>query len=483
MKSQIIFILIIIIAFGCTENPEETHLPVTQEVKGSLSKIAELTDQFLQSESKKGFSGAVMIFEDGKPIFQKGYGYTDVNQSIPIDENTLFDMGSITKTFTATAILKLEELGKLTTEDLITKYFEGVPKEKQEITLHHLLTHSSGLQGVIGHDYDAATTEDFLQKMWQSKLVFPIGEGYEYSNVGYSLLGMIIEKVSNEEYDSFLQKNIFQPAGMENTGYTTKGTEMQKVAHGINQKGEDWGNPKAKNWNGKSPFWHLKANGGLLTTSHDMGKWCEAILENKILQPATWKKQMNGYVNEGEDTFYGYGVVEFQKGKHYGHNGGNGIFRADWHFFPEKKSAFFVVSNSANVPLFQVSDDLLNIIMTEKLPRSMSLEMVDIKSFPANKAQHTADEFLKTIQSFNEKNVEKFIDEKFTKGMVERNSKEQLIKMFKQLENEFKGAELESIATAENFIELKLNGEMDMLKLNIEFLDGKIDRFGVQAGD
>lgn len=471
------------VAFGCTESPEATQLPYDKETKNSPSKVVELTHQFLKSETEKGFSGAVMIFENGKPSFQKGFGFTEVKQSIPIDENTLFDMGSITKTFTATAILKLEESGKLSTGDLITKYFKGVPKDKQSITLHHLLTHSSGLPGAIGHDYDASTTEDFLEKTWSSKLIFTVGEDYEYSNVGFSLLGMIIEKVSKEDYDSFLQKNIFQPAGMTNTGYTTDGMEKQKVAHGINKDGKDWGNPRTKNWNGKSPFWHLKSNGGILTTAHDMGKWCEAILENKILQPETWQKQMNGYVDEGGGSFYGYGVVEFQKGKHYGHNGGNGIFRADWHFFPEKKSALFIVSNAANVPLFQVSNDLLSIMMTEKLPKSMSLQQVNIIEFPTNEMQKNASDFIKNLQSFKAVNAETFIDEKFTKGIVERNTKERLMKMFQQLENEFKGAALKSIAEGDNYLELKLEGKMEMLSLNIEFVEGKINRFGVEAGD
>lgn len=483
MKANIIFILLILIAFGCTENPEATQLPIEKEAKNPSSKVVELADQFLQSATEKGFSGAVMIFENGKRSFQKGYGSSNAKQSIPIDENTLFDMGSITKTFTATAILKLEELGKLSTDDLITKYFKDVPKDKQNITLHHLLTHSSGLPSAIGHDYDASTTEDFLEKTWSSKLVFPVGEDYEYSNVGFSLLGMIIEKVSKEDYDSFLQKNIFIPAEMTNTGYTIEGMEKQKVAHGINKEGKDWGNPRAKNWNGKSPFWHLKSNGGLLTTAHDMGKWCEAILGNKILQPKTWQKQMNGYVDEGGGSFYGYGVVEFQKGKHYGHNGGNGIFRADWHFFPEKKSALFVISNAANVPLFQVSNDLLSIMMTEELPKSMSLQQVDLKGFPKNEMQKIAMDFVKNIQSFDPQNAEKFISEKLTKGIVERNTKERLMKIFQQLENEFQGAELKNVAEGENYLELKIEGKMEMLSINIEFVEGKIDRFGVEEGD
>lgn len=478
-----ILIIISLITFGCNENPDANQFPSTKEAINSPSKVAELTDQFLTSEAEKGFSGAVMIFEKGKPSFEKGYGFIDSNQKIPIDENTLFDLGSITKTFTATAILKLEELGKLSTKDLITKYFEDIPKEKQSITLHHLLTHSSGLTGAIGDDYDSSTTEDFLEKTWKSKLVFPVGEGYEYSNVGFSLLGMIIEKVSGEEYDSFLQKNIFQPAGMENTGYTTKGTEMQKVAHGINRAGEDWGSPRAKNWNGKSPFWHLKANGGLLTTSHDMGKWCEAILENKILKPETWQKQLNGYVDEGEGTFYGYGVVEFEKGKHYGHNGGNGIFRADWHFFPEEKSAIFVVSNAANVPLFQVSNDLLSIMKQEELPRSMSVKAIDLKDFPTGEEQKNAAEFLKNIQSYDEKKVDKFIDEKFTQAIVDRNTKERLMRIFQQIKNEFEGSKLAGVSVAENYVELKVKGEMETLRIKIEFVDEKIERFGIEAGD
>ncbi len=483
MRTKIFIILLVIIAFGCNENQEASQFLNEKDVKNSSSKVAELTSQFLASESEKGFSGAVMIFENGQPTFQKGYGFTDVKQNIPIDENTLFDMGSITKTFTATAILKLEELGKLSTDDLISKYFENVSSDKQQITIHHLLTHSSGLLGAIGDDYDSSTNEDFLEKTWNSKLVFPVGESYEYSNVGFSLLGMIIEKVSGENYDSFLQKNIFQPAGMTNTGYTTKAVEMQKIANGIGRDGEDWGSPRAKNWNGKAPFWHLKANGGLLTTAYDMGKWCEAILENKILQPQTWQKQLNGYVDEGQGTFYGYGVVEFQKGKHYGHNGGNGIFRADWHFFPEKKSAIFVVSNAANVPLFQVSNDLLDIMMTEELPRSMSLEMIDLKDFPKGEEQKNASDFLKNIQSFDEKKVSQFIDEKFTERIIEKNSKERLIQLFRQLENEFKGAELKSVFVSENYVALKVKGDMEMLSLNIEFLEGKINQFGIEAGD
>lgn len=483
MKINIIFTILVFITFGCSENPEVTQSPKENEVKESPSQIAKLTDHFLTTESEKGFSGVVMIFENGKSSIQKGYGFTDSNQNIPIDENTLFDMGSITKTFTATAILKLAEQGKLSTEDLITKYFDNVPDDKKDITLHHLLTNSSGLPGAIGQDYDAATTIEFLEKTWKTKLVFPAGKGYEYSNVGFSLLGLIIEKVSGEGYDSFLEKNIFQPAGMENTGYSSKGTESQKVAHGVNQKGEDWGNPRAKNWNGKSPFWYLKANGGLLTTSHDMAKWCEAILENKILKKDSWQKQFNRYVDEGEGTFYGYGVVEFQKGKHYGHNGGNGIFKADWHFFPEEKSAVFVVSNSANVPLFQISDDLLNILLTKELPRSMSLKMINLNEFPEGEEQKNAADFLEQIQFFNERNIDRFIDEKFSKRIVEKNTKERLVKLFQQLENEFKGGKLKSVSVAENYVELKVKGEMEMLSLNIEFIDGKIDRFGVEAVD
>ena len=134
-----------------------------------------------------------------------------------------------------------------------------------------------------------------MQKTWATDLAFPIGEGYEYSNVGYSLLGMIIEKVSGESFDQFLQKNIFIPAEMHSTGYSPKGLENQKIARGIQKNGEDWGNPREKNWNGDEPFWHLKANGGILTTAHDMGNWYEAMKSGKILKAEALKKQLKGY--------------------------------------------------------------------------------------------------------------------------------------------------------------------------------------------
>src|SRR5687768_741807 len=141
-------------------------------------------ENYLNEIEKVGFSGTVLVELNGKKVISKGYGFRDFNQKLKNTPDTIFDTGSITKQFTAAAILKLETQGKLNTDDKISKYFNNVPPDKSEITIHDLLRHSSGLPGVVGGDFEQISESEFIRKVFEAPLKFPSGKRFSYSNVG-----------------------------------------------------------------------------------------------------------------------------------------------------------------------------------------------------------------------------------------------------------------------------------------------------------
>src|SRR5262249_27224274 len=154
----------------------------------------------------------------------------------------LFSIGSITKQFTAAAILKLQMQGKLSVRDPIAKYLPNVPQDKSAITLHHLLTHSAGLESGFGPgDFEAVTRDEIIKRALASKLRSAPGKQYHYSNAGYSLLGAIVEIVSGGGYEAFLHEHLFKPAGMAQTGYRLPKWSSERLAQGYGRGGQRWG--------------------------------------------------------------------------------------------------------------------------------------------------------------------------------------------------------------------------------------------------
>src|SRR5687767_4373349 len=161
-------------------------------------------ETYLEKLDKIGYSGTVLVAIDGKAVISRGYGFSDRERKIKNSQKTISDVGSITKQFTAAAILKLEMQGRLSTDDKITKYFQNVPPDKSEITIHHLLRHASGLRGGVGGDYEKIGEAEFIEKVFASELRSPVGTKFGYSNIGYSLLALIVEKVSGQTYEQYL---------------------------------------------------------------------------------------------------------------------------------------------------------------------------------------------------------------------------------------------------------------------------------------
>lgn len=324
-------------------------------------------DNYLLEIEKAGFNGTVAVALNDGTVYCKAFGWRDRENNLKNEITTVFDIGSVTKQFTAAAILKLEMQGKLSTSDKISIYFKDLPADKENITIHHLLRHRSGLISNIGGDYDAISKEDFLKKVFESKLAHEINTQYDYSNIGYSLLAMIIEGVSEQTYEQYLYENLWQPAEMEMTGYTRPVYEIKNIAVGYWNHGERWGKPVDHEWDKDAPFWHLKGNGGVLSTAEDMLKWHFALEKGNILPAAAIKKLYQPMIeaDDDPDNYYAYGwSIEKTENntRRVGHNGSNGVFFTDYFRFIDESIAILHLSNSYNASFSLLNQEIQRLI-------------------------------------------------------------------------------------------------------------------------
>jgi CubicO group peptidase (beta-lactamase class C family) len=307
-------------------------------------------NKYLVELENIGFSGSVLVELNGDKIISKGFGYRNLEKHLKNNESTVFDIGSLTKQFTAAAILKLEMKGKLSVEDTISKYFDSIPTDKKSITIHDLLRHQSGLIDVVGGDYEKISQEEFIKRVFSTKLNFTPGTSFSYSNIGYSLLAIIIEKVSNQTYEKYLYNNLWKPSQMEMTGYSRSAFDNNEIAVGYEQDNKVWGKPVDKLWDEDAPYWHLKGNGGILSTTEDLYKWHKSLLTNKVLSKEAIKKLYAPKLRpeETNSSYYAYGwdVSKTNRNtKQVWHNGTNRIFYADFLRFIDEKTTFIMLSN------------------------------------------------------------------------------------------------------------------------------------------
>jgi CubicO group peptidase (beta-lactamase class C family) len=291
-------------------------------------------DEYLRRLADWGFSGTVLVARDGEVILAKGYGLADREKRRPVTTDTVISVGSITKQFTAAAILKLETQGKLGVHDPLRKYLPGVPGDKAAITLHHLLTHSAGLASDFGDDYEKVSRDELVKRALASQLLSKPGERYAYSNTGYSLLGAVVEIVSGRGYEEYLYENLFKPAGMTRTGYRIPRWDPADLAVGY-ERGRRWGTEVGRPWAEDGPYWCLRANGGIHSTVGDMYRWHRALEGDKVLPRAAREKLFAPHVpaDDHGTSHYGYGwsISKTDRGTRLvGHDGSNGIFYADF---------------------------------------------------------------------------------------------------------------------------------------------------------
>lgn len=304
--------------------------------------------EYLSRLEKLGFSGVVLIAQGGRVLLAEGYGLADRERGARWTPATVSTIGSITKQFTGAAVLTLAEEGRLAVTDPISKYFGDVPEDKRGITLHHLLTHASGIVDLAdAGDWDPIGRQEFARRALEQELAFGPGTGYEYSNAGYSLLAAIIEQVTGLSYERFLRQQLLEPAGLYETGYVLPRWGGGRFAQGY-QGGERWGTVLERPLAEDGPYWVLRGNGGLHTTAYDMLRWGQALLDGRALPKRALEAYWTPHQDEGGgDSFYGYGWVVLDMGgpRVITHNGGNGIHFADMAIVPGRQLVTFLQTN------------------------------------------------------------------------------------------------------------------------------------------
>jgi len=314
---------------------------------GPAANYAREADTLIQPYIKAdAFSGTVLVARDGKILFQKAYGLANREWNIANTLDTKFRLGSITKQFTAAAIMQLAEQGKLSIDDPISKYYTDAPASWAKVTIKHLLTHTSGIPSYTdlpsffqNQAFTDLTPEGIIKLTRDAPLQFEPGTQFRYDNSGYILLGYVIEKVSGQTYADYLQKQIFDKLGMRNSGYDSNTTIIARRASGYQPKDKGWQN--ATYLSMTLPY----AAGSLYSTVGDLLIWDQALYSGKVVSEASLKEQFTDYGNK-----YGFG---WTIDKAYGHDrlshgGGINGFATFIARYPQDRLLVVALSNYVN---------------------------------------------------------------------------------------------------------------------------------------
>jgi CubicO group peptidase (beta-lactamase class C family) len=301
-------------------------------------------DQWVKTEMQKqnipGLSLAVV--KEGKVIKAQGYGLANVEHNIAATADSVYKIGSVSKQFLATGIMLLYDEGKLSLDDKISKYLEGTPETWKDITLRHLLTHTSGIvREAPGFDpFKVQADADVIKTAYNQPLRFAPGEKWEYCNVGYFSLAEIIHKVSGKPWAEFMTERFFAPLGMTATRTTTETDIVMNRADGYVWKDNKFSNAQS--------FFALRPSGAFLSSVVDLAKWEAALYASKPLKPATFELMWTPVkLNDGKTHPYGFGweLDAVQNHKRVHHGGSLPGFRSQYARFVNDKITVIVLTN------------------------------------------------------------------------------------------------------------------------------------------
>jgi CubicO group peptidase (beta-lactamase class C family) len=365
---------------------------VTLADRPSPEELTAKIDQYMSARvDRNHFNGTVLLAKNGQPLFCRGYGMANLEHDVACTPNTKFRLGSITKQFTAMAILILQERGKLAVTDKVKKYIPSAPKAWDDITIHHLLTHTSGIPNYTGFpDFlktlrDPITLDALIAKFKDKPLDFKPGEKFKYSNSGYIVLGKIIDFASGRPYATFMKEAIFDPLGMHDTGYDSSATVIKNRASGYsrllgmtptNAALIDMSIPHAA--------------GALYSTVLDLLKWDRALDSEKLLP----RKSIEAMFTPFKDRYaYGWGVDnKFDQPRH-SHAGGIPGFVTFIERFPAEKLLVVVLSNFEGSRVGTIGNDLAAIALGGPyvVPHEPKPFPVDVAVLTTYAGQYAAD--------------------------------------------------------------------------------------------
>ena len=332
------------------------RLSSAQQSQPTLDKVDSYISAQLREQRIPGL--ALAVIRDGRVVKSQGYGLGNIELQVPVTPDTVFQLGSIGKQFTATAILMLAEDGKVSLDDKITRYFPSAARKWNGITIRQLLNHTSGLADYTDDKYIAPggltplheelSDGEILRRFTTLPFNFRPGEKWSYSNTGYAILGFLIAKVSGQSYGDFLRARIFKPLGMSATRVISESDIVPNRATGyILEKNE------IKNQLWVSPHWNTLADGALYSTAADMTKWDAAITARALLKGESYAQMWTpAPLNDGKNYPYGFAwdLLEVNGHRLQEHGGAWQGFTAHYARYPDDHLSVIVLTNLESGP-------------------------------------------------------------------------------------------------------------------------------------
>jgi CubicO group peptidase (beta-lactamase class C family) len=351
-------------------------LPASAQAPAATPLVTAIDDvvaKTMQAQKVPGVSLAVV--KDGQVLVAKGYGFADVATSTKATEQTVYQLASVTKQFTAAAVLMLVDEGKLSLDAKITDVLPGLPAAWSPVTVRHLLTHTSGIKSYTDvyreqkiPDDRAFTHEQILALVKDAPLKAAPGTRFAYCNTGYFLLGMIVEKVSGQSYPAFVTKRIFAPLGMTSSGYDDYADARPTRAKGYETKAGQ--TAAAPHTHPSQPF----AAGALVSTAADLVKWDAALTARKLLSAASYDAMWTAAkANDGTNIPYGFGwqVDTFRGHKRIAHGGGITGFSTFITRLPDDEVTVIVLVNQSGGVAGQLANAIAGIVVPGLKPTVM----------------------------------------------------------------------------------------------------------------
>lgn len=325
--------------------PAFASTPQASNPAAAPGAMAEAFDAYMKAAVETGhFSGTVLVARNGVPLFQGNYGLASIELNVPIRDDTVYDVQSITKPFTALLIMMLQEEGKLSVTDRACDYLADCPEAWRPITIEHLLTHTSGIEGYSRlDDWDETLDSRTYSRAGAASLVrnrplrFAPGEGWRYSNSGYQLLAQIVERVSGKTLPEMYRERIFSPLGMNHSGFSNSRLVVPNQATGYYSLGSIF--IRAAPESVTSNF----GNGGIVSTAGDLLMWDQALYSNRLISRASYEQMIAHTKN---DYGYGWEIRNWSRRRQIGHAGSGGGYSTQIARFIDDGLTVVVLSNS-----------------------------------------------------------------------------------------------------------------------------------------
>ena len=336
---------------------------------------ASAIDSIFQKYQRTDWPGcAVAVIEHGEILYKRGYGMADLERDIPVSSNTVFYAGSLAKQFVAAAALLLEEQGKLQLSDGLHAYLPDFPDYGQKIELRHLIQHQSGIKDYFqifeekGLNYldDISMEKVYALIKDEPGLEFSPGEKFSYSNSGYLILSLIIERISGESLGTFIDKRIFQPLKMQDSRFVDNSEQIiKRRALGYRKNVHD----EIENMTMR---FRLVGSGGMYTTVEDLAKWDQNFNDPVVGSPTFLNKFLKtASLNNGRDTRYAFGIRRdsFRGLPVIGHSGSLGGYRTQYLRFPNQQFSIAIMCNMANCKPGERAHDIASIFLSDVFTR------------------------------------------------------------------------------------------------------------------